>query len=435
MTLFKSFLVGSTALIFTGSYALAADMDLPALPLPAPKPVVVETQPPVLACKDKKGYYLVPGSQTCVKISGIIRAEAYIHSGNVDEDSWQWTDVRDITQHATTNDVLHFGTIGRLGADTLTQTDYGTLRGNIVLQASPTGTVLRYGFIEWNNFTIGHTNTFFSADSAPGVLFGAIGDYDPPRRTIFGYTAHLNKEVSASVSLEHHDAVAGPDGSAKDLKSADALITLPATPVINNSTYLPDLVANVVGKFDWGALFVSGAVGDYRTVEVITSNKESFVGWALGFGGHVNLDMIAKGDILQAKFGYSDGASSYVGFTQDHAIVDTIDPNFNIFTTRSWSAETGFQHNWSPTWSSAIFAGYVGAQRSVDPTANVNIRTLADGRPISAWDAGGNLQWSPAESLTITGELGYGSVTTKNCGCTENTNGAFGGVFRVQRNF
>jgi hypothetical protein len=105
-----------------------------------------------------------------------------------------------------------------------------------------------------------------------------------------------------------------------------------------------------------------------------------------------------------------------------------------LFTTKAWSAEGTFQHSWSPTWASTAFAGYVGASRSVDPTAAAQVIAL-ENAPVSAWSVGGNLSWKPAEKFSITTEIGYGSVTNKTGPGTEITNGAFGGVFRVQRDF
>jgi hypothetical protein len=441
MTLFRSFLLGSVAVIVTGVPSFAADMDaLPPLPvLRSAAPIVAaeapEPPPPPANCKDKKGYYIVPNSQTCLKINGMIRGDVLIHSNNIAEDYPGWVgDFQNITAKDTTNDVWNMATTARFGADTVTETSYGKLRGNILLQATPAGTKLRYGFIEWNNFTVGHTESFFYPDGEANVFFGAVGDYGSYRRTLFGYTAKFNDTISTSLSLEDHDSADQGDGKtgADEDKSGQSDILLSPLKVANDSTQLPDLIGNIVGKGDWGLLYVSGALGNYRTIEGVSKEQDSFMGWALGVGGTANLDMITKGDQFQAKFGYADGALSYI--TGDgrfaHAIVDTTANN--IETASGWSAQGSFLHFWVPTINSTLFGGYTAVDYTTDP---VNTHAVIEGKPIDGWNVGGNLQWQPVGGMTIGTEVAYGGVTRAHDGAPDTSDNAWSGVFRVQRNF
>ena len=352
MSRILSVLAGTTALVSLSSVAFAADMD-PVRAAAAPAPIVAaafEPPPPVVNCKDKKGYYVVPNSNTCLKINGMIRAQVYLHENNIASDHWTGDEYGNVSESSQPNsDTWTMGTAARFGADTSTETDYGTLRGNILLQADaaangsagPAG--IRLAFIEWNGFTIGHTNSFFAPDGALGGLGGDIGDYDT-RLTLFGYTASFTKEISASVSIEDHDARDGDETKANGLY-------LSPTPVKNEGVVVPDLVANVVGKFDWGQLFASGALSNNQFNAPAVGYHDNQVGYALGLGGNFNLDALAKGDAVQAKLGFADGAGGYIGSSDDNAIIDTVSPTYGAQLTSGWSAQGSFLHNWSPTWN------------------------------------------------------------------------------------
>jgi hypothetical protein len=316
-------------------------------------------------------------------------------------------------------------TTARFGADTLTETAYGKLRGNILLHATTGGNAsIRYAFIEWNNFTMGHTDTFFIPDGAANTFNGAVGDWGGIRNNLLGYTAEFNDSVSASISIESHDAVDGGD--------APSGVVLSPLAVNNDSTQLPDLVGNIVGKGDWGKVFVSGAIGNYRTVEAAGGAEDSFMGWALGFGGTANLDFITKGDQLQAKFGYTDGAFYYLGGNFRNAIVDTTGGlTTGIETASGWTAQGSFLHNWSPTINSTLFGGYA----AVDYNTNLDTAAVIENRTKSGWNIGGNLQWVPVDGMVIGTEIAYGNATWGHDGAPDTSGDGFSGLFRAQRNF
>lgn len=432
----RSFLLGTAAVFATGGTALAADMAEPAAAGVARE--AFEPPPPVASCKDKKGYYIVPNTETCLKITGLIRAQIYVHEDNVAADSWTSDGFDSIKSTVQTNDSWSMGTAGRLGADVVRQTDYGTLRGNVVIEAGrkldgdPNQVRLRYGFIEWAGFTAGHTDTFFNAgNGALGGFGGAIGDYDG-RRSLLGYKADFSKQISAAISLEDHDdRDDGPDSESSGIILAPAGAGL----VRNDGTILPDIVANIQGSFDWGSLFVSGAVAHNRFIAATAGGTRlNDTGWAVGAGAQFNLDMLAKGDGLQAKFGYSDGTANFIEAPGDAAILDVIGADWGVLATTAWTAQSSFQHNWSASWNSTVYGGYFSADRH--PGSEDVLIALTDDKATSAWNIGGNLVWSPVAELTIGAEFFYGSVTRDDTSQTVSyTNDAFGSVFRMQRQF
>ncbi|MES2905465.1 MAG: porin [Pseudomonadota bacterium] len=402
---------------------------------------VFEPPPPVPNCSSKKGYFIVPNTTSCMKILGMIRAQGLIHENNVAADSWSSEMSGAIQTTTQSNDTWSMGTALRFGADVVQETDYGTLRGNVMLQADP-GTDgsggpagIRYAFVTFGGFTAGHTNTFFAPDGALGGYGGAVGDYDT-RRSLFAYTAKFTDEVSASIAIEDHDATDGSDGvGGSGPTAANAGIALAPGPshILNDSTQLPDLVGNVVGKFDWGLLFASGAIGQFRSRDDVTHIPYNYAGYALGLGGNVKLDGLAKGDALQAKVGFADGLGGLIGSSDDHAVFDTVGPDIGTYTTSGYTVQGSFVHNWSPTWSSTAYGGYAGADRSAstDPT----VAALLNDKVVTAWNLGANVQWSPVENYTIGGELFYGSATRENNITGDYTADAIGSIVRVQRDF
>ena len=283
-------------------------------------------------------------------------------------------------------------------------------------------------------FTVGHKEGFFAPDGAIDGYGSAVGDYLGGRRTLVGYTADFSKEISASVSIEDHDALDGDDGSL-DKGGGKGIVS--DVPYANDSTYLPELVGNVVGKFDWGLIFGSGAVGQYREIttggmgSAVVGAKDDYIGYAFGLGGNVNLDGLSKGDAIQAKFGYSDGSgeleqtrgvwnNSVVGF-------------YNLNTAQAWTAQGSFKHNWNPTWSSTAYGGYVNVSRETDGSAAMLAKDA--GEVNNGWNIAANLQWSPVEKFLVGGEVFYANVNKANSVGGENNYDAVGSVFRVQRSF
>ncbi|QCI68959.1 porin [Phreatobacter stygius] len=108
-------------------------------------------------------------------------------------------------------------------------------------------------------------------------------------------------------------------------------------------------------------------------------------GWAVGAGLRLNLDMLARGDVLWLQAVYADGALDYAfgtanqGGDRDHlrrgnlsgvnalnsslrdAVVANnlggvpVVGNASIQTTKAWSVAAGFRHFWTPALRSSIF--------------------------------------------------------------------------------
>ncbi|MEJ2626605.1 MAG: porin, partial [Pseudolabrys sp.] len=122
MKMVKSLLLGSAAGIVAIAGAQAADLPVKAKPVQYVK----------ICSLYGAGFYYIPGTDTCLKIGGFVRAEMNVHAngsltayqnGNLDNPGTNWENTR-----------VRFG----ITADARSQTAYGTLRAFVYM--APTNT-------------------------------------------------------------------------------------------------------------------------------------------------------------------------------------------------------------------------------------------------------------------------------------------------------
>jgi hypothetical protein len=281
------------------------------------------------------GFYYIPGTDTCIKIGGYLRADVTVHGQNSNGPLWSGdggVNTRYLNQY---NDYSRFA----LTVDTRTATEYGVVRtfgqadftfstqgysGAMSNSSNTTGTVLtggtvnnyagngglgvEYAFIQFAGFTFGKSASAYVTpwQGFPGnnTAF-LVGGYD----TITGinnvqYTAQFGNGVSASIGIDDSSASdynrtqivnAAVTGSA----SAPANTLVPSTAntascalalygaASSNCTalgtayggaQLPDLVGNIRIDQAWGVFQISGAVHDvdpgyWSTANTLTSGN------------------------------------------------------------------------------------------------------------------------------------------------------------------
>jgi len=77
------------------------------------------------------GFYYMPGTDTCLKVGGWVRAEySYGNNGSF---AWGWANA-DVNNRTTNNSVMRAR--GYITADAREQTEYGTLRSYIAVGVS-----------------------------------------------------------------------------------------------------------------------------------------------------------------------------------------------------------------------------------------------------------------------------------------------------------
>ncbi|MCV9939221.1 porin [Boseaceae bacterium BT-24-1] len=460
MKLVKSLLLGSAAGIAAVAGAQAAD-------LPSRKAAPVEY---VRVCSAYgAGFFYIPGTDTCLRVGGRVRAEYTVGS-----------------RYGDTGDGFGTRSRGRLNVDARTATAYGTLRtffryeltvssgfynstaaggnqgivspGNPRPTATPgagslfanaTASNLDLAFIQFGPITAGRAQSFFDF-YANDITFTTVRTADS-RLNLLAYTATFGSGFSATISLE--DRVTGTGGRENGVVSPGGVSTL-------LGTNFPDIVASLRVDQGWGSAQLSGAITQ-RSINnaALGFRNEDEWGFAVQGGVKVNLPMLAAGDFLFLQAAYADGALGYLGWggsfgsgriLAQNAQLGIADVSTDVFgntkTATGWSVVAALRHFWTPTLRSELVAsyselklGYVLANQAVP---GVVARPLDPKELIVA----GNLIWSPVSGLDIGVEVLYTRTELKQAVLagtdaggrgpgTIKSDDAWAGRFRIQRDF
>jgi hypothetical protein len=402
MKLVKSLFLGSVAGLAAVAGAQAAD-------LPAKKAAAVEY---VRVCSTYgAGFFYIPGTETCLRIGGRVRAE-YLY----------------LEPTLRTDDSIGFRTRGRLNIDARTATAYGLLRTFVRFEMTrntgaygfdATESNVDQAFIQFGGLTAGRTVSFFDNSDLPTEHFGTLRFSDAPTVNLLAYTFSFGNGFSASLALEEgREAGYGIDGFAYAAAGQT----------------LPDLVGNLKYAGTWGSAQLSGALHQLRTATLVgTEYPDSELGWSLSLQGHVNLPALGAGDALWLAATYADGALGYLGFGEDvgagsttRGVVDAyIGADGDIETGRGWSIAGGLTHYWTPTIRQAVFGSYARVEYGSD---------VAPGFDFTEWRAGTNVIWSPVSGLDIGVEALYANVDPRGPSFGQD-NDTWEGRIRVQRDF
>jgi len=220
MKMVKSLILGSAAGLVAMSGAQAADL-----------PVKAKAVEYVRICSlYGAGFYYMPGTDTCIKLGGYLRADTMVNTGN---DYGFQTGAPDGAQNRLRNNFTSRARMD-LTVDTRTATEYGVVRtfadmvftwtggsyvgagsaatGGTTLYNSTTGTVggaslgLYHAFIQFAGFTFGRTVSIFDAPwqsypaGGPDTLPGGSNHVTGVNQV--AYTAQFGQGMSASIALQ-----------------------------------------------------------------------------------------------------------------------------------------------------------------------------------------------------------------------------------------
>jgi hypothetical protein len=216
MKMVKSLLLGSAAGLVAVAGAQAADLPVKAKPVEYVK----------ICSIYGVGFFYIPGTDTCIKIGGWVRAEvdfnaggshtSYISGGRarnnrIDSADTQWR----------SRFVMSF--------DVRTQTEYGTLRAynragfQWTTNEDGQGTYyVERTFIQFAGFTFGRSQSYFDFYANAMYYTGYIGG---PSSTgaagtnVFAYTATFGNGLTATISLEEADAASQRDLGCRDRRA------------------------------------------------------------------------------------------------------------------------------------------------------------------------------------------------------------------------
>ena len=437
------------------------------------------------------GFYYMPGTDTCIKIGGFVRAEV---NGNA-QGSFAVMNAGDTSSNSFAQ-IQTWRSRAGVTLDTRSQTEYGTLRSYFVVattstnsQSGGSGAANGLGagnpngsgadpytrlwsnaaFIQFAGFTAGKTGSFFDFDLMPysnqtnvwgsNLAGGGI--------EVFAYTAQFGNGLSASIALEnangHRSNVLANNGAAAN--SGNTGVNAVTTWVYGNQQ-APDVTANLRIDQAWGSAQVMGAYHQITANSTGTGAgaEMSGSGWAFGGGVKFNLPMLGKGDYIQGQATWSEGATMYAGsginggfaLTDGHTVslaagannyftqqADAVVDNNGLDKTKAWSIVGGYEHFWNTQWKTSLYGAY-GKLTYSDTASNV-LRPATAGANSSAswsyWQVGSRTTWTPVTNLDLSLEGMYnhldGAYTNPTAAGTANFGNKswVSGIFRVQRNF
>ena len=430
----------------------------------------------------------MPGTDTCIKIGGFVRAEVDVNAGG------------SFAVHTTgafggpaDAGLQLWRTRAGVTLDTRSQTEYGTLRSYFVLaatsdydgygQSSVTSGALSAGtyggsgtgnnaggtgrapytrqwsnaaFVQFAGFTAGKTASFFDFDLQPysnqtnfwgsNAAGGGI--------TVFGYTAQFGNGLSASIAAED----AGFRRMTITDASTAATVAAPTVGAQYGNIESPDIVGNLRIDQAWGSAQVMGTYHQVWEVNHLTANatqtSADASGYAFGAGLKFNVPMLGKGDYVLGQFTYSKGANQYAGSNMNGGFADSnsdgtvlyVGPSFDAVVTgtgsldltTAWSITAGYEHFWNSQWKTSLYGAYGEVSYSDAASAVIRPGTAAAGTSAN-WNyaqIGSRTTWTPVANLDLSLEVMYNRLD----GAFESAGGVFddhswvSGIFRVQRN-
>jgi len=468
MGLFRGVLLGTGAALVSVAAAQAAD-------LPSRKAAPVEY---VRVCDAYgAGFFFIPGTQTCLRIGGRVRADYAFVPAKAYFNSMSFAGVPAVVTGTTaTPDTDGQHTVGweargRINVDARTQTAFGTVQAAFQLRMaratgiitavggdsrSSTGSTLESAFIRFAGFTFGASRDNFSF--MPSLTYGAghWASFGSGANQL-AYTHSFGGGFSATLALQDYRDTGGSSWSQD---GASGVAT--GAYYVHNS--LPQVNARLDWQQGWGELSVMGAVTDVSAANTTGLADASKTVYALGAGLKLNLPMLANGSAIWFTGAYANGMTEYTtnygsfksssfvrdvgGFVINHPSVvfegagTGADP-FRIETVKSWNLAALLQHFWAPQWRSVAWASYgqidapvTAAARSWSGTANA----FGDA---TVWNVGKQIAWLPTRDFEIGVEVIYSRVSqdVRSAVSSSATNvysvsdGNWTGRLRVERNF
>ena len=431
MKLVKSLLLGSAAGIAAVAGAQAAD-------LPSRKAAPVEY---VRVCSAfGAGFFYIPGTDTCLRIGGRVRAEyTFGERWNAGQDSYGtrargriYIDARNQTAYGTLRTFVRYDLTTSTGSYRYGGSNAGANRFSGVNGVNDDAAFLDSAFVQLGPLTAGKIQSFYSF-YANDYGFQVLRTSDRQVTTL-AYTATFGGGFSATISLE-------------DPKTTNRRASVLA---YQGTTY-PDVVASLRVDQGWGSAQLSGAIGDrgiYSSPWAVPAGngaKKDEMGWAIQAGVKFNLPMLAAGDALFLQAGYADGALEYLGWggTAGHGrlaayTVNNFGANAfgNLKSNTGYNLVAALRHFWTPSIRSDILASYSALQTNDFAIKSVDPKELM---------LGANLVWMPVAGLDIGVEVLYSrteyGVRVPDAkafavnGRTIKSDDAWTGRLRIQRDF
>ena len=327
MTFTKSLLLGSAAVLVAAASAQAADL---------PSKKAAPAQYVKICDAAGAGYFYIPGSDTCLKISGYVEVDTRGQNIKTDTSTHRAANQFDISVDT------------EIDLDTVTKTAYGDLTSHIGYEADygaagsyNGGSLPAYidkAYITFAGLTAGKVETLFNhiESGYNHAMFNP--DYSV---TALQYTASFGGGFSATLSVE------------------DSTQNRTGTTATFNGGRSPDFVGQLAVKQGWGEAGLNAA---YHNASVdVSSTAKNTTGYGLGAYTKINLPTLAAGDFIGFQVNYDQNAIAFSGMTRSSQRFGIGANNYDYVdghNQTAWNVIADLSHNWSPTVSTTVGGSY-----------------------------------------------------------------------------
>lgn len=346
-----------------------------------------------------EGFFYIPGTETCLKIGGYVRADFLAGDGDLGDFGGD----RDQDRYLTHSRL-------RLEIDARSQTEFGVLRAfggiHANLERNEFATEIEEAYIQFAGLTAGKAQSFFDffTGYAPAVVYGEVVHDD--KVNLLAYTFAFGNGVTATLSLE--DSL---NAGREDF-----------TELAYGGNKAPDIVGNIRIEQGWGAAQIMAVAHNAYGSNLVEVDGIDKWGWAVGGGVTVKLPMLGADDEFGIQAAYADGAIRYLSLGDSLTSFDFLHEDAGLST--GWSIFAGYQHSFSSNVVGAIQGGYLAFDSDV----------LVDGlsTDFNRWDLTASLTWTPVTNLEVTAFAEYRTYDFDAGGSDPD---AWVGGLRLQRNF
>jgi len=430
MTFVKSALLGTAAAFVAVAGAQAADL---------PSKKAAPAQYVKICDAYGAGFFYIPGTETCLKVGGFVRAEfTYVPGKDVRTLSSAGGGVGALvaSQVAGLQDENGIQVRGRVDLDARTQSAWGTVQtvvrlrggnntglsnqGSVATNAAAIGPAgnaataitMERAYIRFAGLSVGVADSAFT--SMPSVMLGSFhwAGFANGLRTI-SYTATMGGGFSATVAIDNRSDWNQGGVAAHRL----------------DTTY--NLTGNVRVDQSWGYAQLSGTFGNSSRLNALGTGYDTSLGWAVALGVGFNLPMLAAGDKLNLVAAYADGMIGATQSSNSNAIsnsgwgrlmggIQVNVPNVTATsatafgTVRSYSFGGIFTHYWTPSLRSHFAASWARTEAPTVQLAGAGALVPAAGTIVlgntTAYALGANLIWSPVRNLDLGVEVYYANL-------------------------
>lgn len=391
MKLVKGLILGSAAALAVIGDATAADL-----------PVKAKAIEYVKICSAYgAGFWYIPGTDTCIKLGGYMRADTTINGGSThgqpawSGDSGQQNRFRDIfisrsrmaltidTRTASEYGVVRtflqgnfqfntFGTsngaaLGSSPAAPVTATQLGGLNASLLSAPGGGYVAVEYAFIQFAGFTFGKSASAYASpwQGFPGNISSFLlgGQNTDTGLNNIQYTAQFGNGVSAGIGLD--DPTVWERTALYNLSVPGAIGANGTGSSFYGGFVIPDVVGNVRVDQAWGLFQLSGALHDVNasynsigafntpsTLSILSGHPDSKLGGAVMAALQVKNLPTGTGDDIKFDASYAKGATKYVIATA------ATSPNFAMFGSSSFGYQSvGFGATTDGVYFPGVMAG------------------------------------------------------------------------------